>query len=96
MLAQGYYALSDARERRMKSPRGGGTAEGVLEKGEPQGGQWRAFEEERGGGVEAWLLLACAARAGGDYGGAVSRFRRALAIDSSCLEGAWVHVCACV
>lgn len=90
MLTQGYSALSDARERGMISSREGGKAGGVSEEGETQGGHWRAFEEERGGGVEAWLLLACAARAGGDCGGAVSRFRRALAIDPNCLEGACV------
>ena len=51
------------------------------------GGGWRAFDEEGGGGVEAWILLACVARARGDAGGAVSMFRRTLALDPDCLEG---------
>lgn len=50
-------------------------------------GRWRAFDEEGGGGVEALVLLACTARARGDAGGAVSLFRRALALDPHCLEG---------
>lgn len=61
----------------------------------PSGGDdggWRAFDEEAGGGVEAWVLLACVARARGDAGGAVSSFRRALALDPDCLEGEWVVV----
>lgn len=48
---------------------------------------WRAFDEEGGGGIEAWILLGCVARARGDAGGAVSMFRRALALDPDCLEG---------
>ena len=66
----------------------------MSERGDRGGGRWRAFEEERGGGVEAWLLLACAARAAGDRGGAVSMFRRALAVDPNCLEGA-IRLCMC-
>eukprot|EP00903_Cladosiphon_okamuranus_P008302 g7988.t1 len=50
---------------------------------------WRAFEEEGGGGVEAWILLGCVARARGDGGGAVSMFRRALALDPDCLEAVY-------
>lgn len=51
--------------------------------GEAGSCEWGAV----GGGVEAWVLLACAARATGNAGGAVSMFRRALALDPQCLEG---------
>lgn len=59
------------------------------ERGKGGGDSWslRAFDEEPGGGVEAWVLLACAARGRGDAGGAVAMFRRALALDPDCLEG---------
>lgn len=69
---------------------GGGGGGGVGGSGGGGGGSsggWRAFDEEGGGGVEAWVLLGCVARARGDPGGAVSMFRRALALDPDCLEG---------
>ncbi|CAM9709223.1 unnamed protein product [Scytosiphon promiscuus] len=65
----------------------GSTGSGIDRDG--RSSSWGAFREEFGGGVEAWILLACTARATGDAGGAVSMFRRALALDPHCLEAVY-------
>lgn len=68
---------------------GGGARVGVRRSATDRGlnARCEAFVEGGGGGVEACLLLACVARAAGDAGGAVSMFRKALALDPQCLEG---------
>ncbi|CAN0083570.1 unnamed protein product, partial [Laminaria digitata] len=81
----------DVCERGLEGRGGGGGGGGGESRGDyfGGGGNWRAFDEEAGGGVEVWVLLACAARARGDAGGAVSLFRRALALDENCLEAVY-------
>lgn len=77
-----------------ESWRNGGGVGRVMAGGGGSDAKWGAFNEEQGGGVEAWVLLACVARATGDAAGAVSMFRKALALDPDCLEGKQHFACS--
>ncbi|CAM9179042.1 unnamed protein product, partial [Pylaiella littoralis] len=98
LLSLGASAHFESAEQQELLLRGGGSRAGgerrqAAAKGEEEeedsAGSGGGGGGEYGGGVETWVLLACVARARGDAGGAVSMFRRVLALDPHCLEAVY-------